>query len=208
MSAWFEWLRWFPIRSLTGSGLGSVAVGGSVYYEVLGIEPVVVAPADGDEIVDIGGSSVSVPFLHVVEFASMHGGAAFEASAVPDGDRQSLGGVSESLVATQPEGTALPVEDHAGQLRVRGEGLENLAGYRADADDLDLPVGEGDVSLLPFPASTRLRSSRCLALPFRVCGANTPASWRISPCILATPQLTAHPSGRCVMLNILKNNCY
>ena len=44
-------------------GLGSVAVAGSSDYELLGLEPLVMAPADGDEVVDVGGSSVSVPFL-------------------------------------------------------------------------------------------------------------------------------------------------
>jgi len=67
--------------------------------EVVGFEPFVVAAADGDEVVDVGGSSVSVPLLHVVEFASVHGCAAFEASPVPDCDSEALGGVTKPLVA-------------------------------------------------------------------------------------------------------------
>lgn len=104
-----------------------------------------VVAANGDEVVDVGGPSVSVPFLHVVEFGSVHGCAAFEAAAVSDRYCESLGRVAESLVAAQPEGAAGPVEDHAGQLRVGRECLEDLAGYGADSDDLDAPVGVGAV---------------------------------------------------------------
>lgn len=49
--------------------------------------------------VDVGGHPVSAPFSHVVEFAEMHAGAAFEASAVPDGYGEALGGVPKPLVS-------------------------------------------------------------------------------------------------------------
>ena len=98
-----------------------VAVGGSPDYEVVGFEPFVVAAADGYEVIHVGPAAVAVPFLDVVEFASVHGSAAFETSPVPHGHREPLGGVRQALLATQPEGTAPPVEDHAGQHGVRGE---------------------------------------------------------------------------------------
>ncbi len=86
----------------SGAGLGLVAVGGSSDYEVVGFYPFVVAAADGDEVVDVGGSLVAVPLGHVVEFASVHGLAALEAATVPDSYGEALGGVAESLVAPQP----------------------------------------------------------------------------------------------------------
>ena len=55
-----------------------------------------------------------MPFLDVVEFASVHWRTAVEAAAVPDSHRQALRGVPESLLATQPQDAAGPVEDHAG----------------------------------------------------------------------------------------------
>ena len=134
-----------PRRVGAVAGVGLVAVGGSSDYEILGLEPFVVVAADSGEIADVGPATVAVPFLDVVEFASVHGGTALEASAVSDGDCEALGNVAQSLVSTQPEGTAPPVEDHAGQLGVGGEGLEDLAGYGADSDDLDLSVGVGAV---------------------------------------------------------------
>ena len=79
--------------------MGLVAVGGSSDYEVAGFEPFVVAAAGGDEVGDVGASSVAMPFLHVVEFASVHGSAAFETSPVPNGHRQALGGVRQALLA-------------------------------------------------------------------------------------------------------------
>ena len=84
------------IRAGLGSGL--VAVGASPDYEVVGLQPPVVPAADGDKIVDVGSATVAVPFADVVEFASVHRGTAFEASAVSYGNRQSLGCVAEALV--------------------------------------------------------------------------------------------------------------
>ena len=129
----------------SGAGLGLVPVGSSAHYQVVGLQPLVVAATHRDQVVDVGGSSVSVPFLHVVEFASVHGCAALETASVPDRYCESLGRVPEPLVAAQPEGTTGPVEDHAGQLGVGRERLEDLAGYGADPDDLDLPVRVGAV---------------------------------------------------------------
>lgn len=73
------------------------------------------------------------------------GAPPLEAASVSYGHREALGGVGQPLVAAQPEGTALPVEDNAGQFGVGEEGLEDLAGYRPDADHLDLAVGVGAV---------------------------------------------------------------
>ena len=123
-----------------GPGVGSVPGWGSLYAEV-GREPLVVLAADGDEVIDVGGATVAVPFLDVVKIASVHGGAAFEAASVTDRDHEALGCVGEALVAAQPERATRPVEDHAGQLGVGGEGLEDLAWYRSGADDLDLAFG-------------------------------------------------------------------
>ena len=82
------------------SGSGHVSIGGAHDDEVLGLEPPVVSSADRDQIVDVGPAAVSVPLLDVVEFAPVHGRAAFEASAVAYGDGQALGGVTEALVSS------------------------------------------------------------------------------------------------------------
>ena len=90
--------------------------------------------AHGNQVVDVGPAIVSVPFLDVVEFAAVHGSSTLEATAVPDGHGEPLGGIREALFAAQPEGTAGPVEGHPGQFRVRCQGREDLAGYRTLAD--------------------------------------------------------------------------
>ena len=77
-----------------------VSVGGGSDYEVFGFEPLVVAAAHGDEVIQIGPATVAVPLLDVVEFAAVHGGSAFEASAVSDGHREPLGGVGEALLTS------------------------------------------------------------------------------------------------------------
>ncbi len=93
----FEWFRsgWGFVP-----GQGLVSVGCFVDLEVLGLYPFVVLVADRDEVVDVGGSVVAVPFLDVVEFAAPHGCAALVASSVADGYGEALGGVAESLVAS------------------------------------------------------------------------------------------------------------
>ena len=89
-------------RSVCGAvpGSGFVAVGGADDYEVFGFELFVVASADGDQIVYIGGSAVAVPLSDVVEFAAVHRGPALEAAPVADCHRQALGGIGEALVAS------------------------------------------------------------------------------------------------------------
>ena len=112
--------------------------------------------ADGDQVVDIGSAIVSVPFSDVVKFATVHRSSALEATAVPDSHGESLGGIGEALAAAQPEGTAGPVEDHPVQLRVRCQGLENLAGDGTDPDHLDMILG-----LVPSNTSTAHGSATC-----------------------------------------------
>ena len=85
---------------MAGAGSGLVAVGGPSDYEVAGFQTLVVTAADGDQVVDIGGATVAVPFSDVVEIASVHGSAAFEASSVADGHGQSLRGIGKALLAT------------------------------------------------------------------------------------------------------------
>ena len=102
----------------TVAGVGLVAGGVSPDGEVLGFEPFVVAAADGDQVVDVGRATVFMPFLYVVEIASVHGGAALEAASVSRSHREALGSVGQPLVAAHPERTARPVEDHAGQFGV------------------------------------------------------------------------------------------
>ena len=93
------WLgRSLRVGAVTGSGL--VVAGGAADYEIVGFDPLVVAAADGYEapsimsIGDVGGVIVAVPFPDVVEFASVHGGSAFEAAAVADGHCEALGGLA------------------------------------------------------------------------------------------------------------------
>ena len=70
---------------------GWAADQGSANHEVLRFEPFVVAAAYGDQIIDVGGAMVAAPFLDVLEFASMHGGAAFVASPDPYGTARRWG---------------------------------------------------------------------------------------------------------------------
>ena len=85
------------------------------------------------------------------------GAAAFEASSVAYGHGRSLDDVGEALFATQPEGTSGPGENHPGQLRVRCQGLEDLAGTRPTPTISTWPRGLGSPSFpesLNVPANT------------------------------------------------------
>lgn len=111
----------------------------------MGPDLFVVLSADRDEVGNVGRAAVAMPLSYVVEFESMHGGSALEASSVPDRDHEPLGDVGKPSAAPQPEGPTLPVEDHPGEFGVRRQRCEYVVRYGTDSDYLASPSGVGTV---------------------------------------------------------------
>lgn len=100
MVSGFGWgSGWWSV-SWSGSWYGFIsAVGFALHYKFEGFKLLVVSAADGYQIVDIGGPAVAAPLLDVVEFAAVHGRPTLETASVPDGDREPLRRIGESLAA-------------------------------------------------------------------------------------------------------------
>ena len=73
----------FLSGAVSGSGRIS-AVDGSYHLKVFGLQHAMMFAAYGNEVVHIGSSVVAVPFLDVMQFASVHRRPALEASAIPN----------------------------------------------------------------------------------------------------------------------------
>ena len=102
--------------------------------------------ADGAQVVDVGAAVVAVPLLDLVEFATVQGGTAFEASSGPDRYGEPVCGVGAALLAAQPEGMAARSKSSP-PARCPGQRLEELPRYGTDPD-------HPDVNLASVPSNT------------------------------------------------------
>ena len=89
-----------------------------------------VGAAEGYEVVDVGGSPVGRPRPEVMHFRLMRRLGAEDASPVSYGRGQPLVVVGYSSGAAQPEGLAVPAEDHPAEFGVRSEMFQDAGGHR------------------------------------------------------------------------------
>ena len=110
-------------RGRSGAGAGLPPVSSFCQLQVMFLQLPVMGSAQGNQVVDIGGTSV-VPVPQVMQLGAVDGSVAPDASLIPHRGRQPLRLVGQPLVASQPQHAAFAPEDDPARVVVRGQILQ------------------------------------------------------------------------------------